>query len=356
MSKIKSYNFVLPSLKISGGIKETLKLANEVKVLGREVNFFIMWVSPNEISDEVPRVNYLSKFKTNARFVFFQFPFIFFKLAFLFAVRINRARDQIWIFTHYTTFPLSLMVPRNKRVFFVQGMEWNFVKNKIISALLRRFILYFYKGSIVVTANRYLSLGMEARKIKVYTELPIWADIQFLTDAFENRYIDFVMVLRKGGAKRIDLYLEFIHKSKEQGKQWTFAVITPDNELAKIVSPIVEECYIKPSILEMSDVYSRSKFFLMMSDHEGFGLPPLEAMGAGCVPICRDAGGIHAYMLGGLKELVLPLELDISGIISFANDLLIKNEWFRYSSMAKKVFMDGVDQSRNRAQDLMKLI
>ena len=53
-------------------------------------------------------------------------------------------------------------------------------------------------------------------------------------------------------------------------------------------------------MLEMKTLYARSNFFVHLSDHEGFGLPPLEAMGGGCLPLCRDSGGVRSYMLDDL--------------------------------------------------------
>jgi glycosyltransferase involved in cell wall biosynthesis len=88
----------------------------------------------------------------------------------------------------------------------------------------------------------------------------------------------------------------------------------------------------------------------MMSDQEGFGLPPLEAMGSGCVPICRDSGGVRAYMIGKLKESLLPLNSDIDYIIDFADKLQHRNEWALLSSFAKQVFVDGLNKSNNRAE------
>lgn len=352
MQNIKRYNFVLPSLKISGGIKETLNLANELLVAGARISYFVMWVSPNEITDEIKNVTYLSKFKTNARYVFFQLPLILFE--FILANK-NKYLDKIFVFTHYTTFPLSWVVPRQNCMFFVQDMEWHFVKNKFISNLLKRFILCFYRRGAVLTANRYLSIGMEKNGIKVAAELPIWANERFLADAAISRSIDLVMVLRKGDAKRLDLYLEFIKQANLRHKNWVFSVITPDEEIARIVIPLVAECHIKPSVTQMAEVYAKSKLFLMLSDHEGFGLPPLEAMGAGCLPICRDAGGIHAYMTGELNKFVVPLDMDVSNIIEFAGEILMHEQLAHYSSIAKKVFVDGLAQSSNRASTLLQL-
>ena len=50
------------------------------------------------------------------------------------------------------------------------------------------------------------------------------------------------------------------------------------------------------------ELYARAKFFLALSKSEGFGLPPIEAMAVGTVPIYLNA---HAY-----KENLLGLPID----------------------------------------------
>ena len=352
MQNSKYFSFVLPSLKISGGVKETLRLAEELRELGHAVDFVIMWVSLNETRSVTKKFTYLSKYRTNVRLALFQIPIITLSFLIFAFFRIKNAKSRNWVFTHYTTFPLALIVPRTKRFFFVQDMEWFFLRNKYFSALLKRFILFFYCRGEILTANRYLTLGMQTNGIDVRAELPIWADANFLCKecAVKSRVFDYAMVIRKGDSKRLDLYMEFICISNFQKKNWRFAVITPDQDLADLLQPLVHECLVKPSIGQMQDLYARSKYFLMMSDHEGFGLPPLEAMGSGCVPICRDSGGVRAYMIGKLKRSLLPLNSDIYNIIDYADKLQHRNEWASLSSFAKQVFVEGLNKSNNRAE------
>lgn len=350
-----NFNFVLPSLRISGGIKETLKLAEEISSKDAHPSYFIMWKSPNEISDTIVNSIYLCEFETNAKLAIFQLPLIFLRFVLYVLLHFKASRSAYWIFTHYTTFPLSLVIPRNRRAFFVQGMEWRFIKNKFASNLLKTFIIYFYNRGLIFTANRFLTLGIKECQLSVAAELPIWADREFWIEHSGSRSYDLVMVLRKGEAKRLDLYLDFLQSTTIDGKNWNIAVITPDAELVGLVQPYVNVCIIKPSIEAMKLTYAQSKFFLLLSEHEGFGLPPLEAMGAGCVPICRDAGGIRAYMQNELAQLVLPLNMEIEDIIQFVAKLISENRWSTYSPIARRIFTDGLKKSQSRATTLINL-
>lgn len=352
MDTMKQYNFIMPSLKISGGVKEVFNLANELIDKEAQVSHYVMWLSASEVNKESKDIYYLSKFKTDVRLSLLQIPYILLKFL---LIDKRKLVNQIWIFTHYSTFPLALVVPPNRRLFFVQGLEWQFIRNKLFQVLLKYFILSFYREGRVLTANRYITNSMDQAGIHVSAELPIWANKEFLVINSSTRNIDFAMVLRKGSVKRLDLYLEFILQANRMHQDWSFSVITPDDEIAHEMRSLVTECHLNPSIAQMSEVYSRSKIFLMLSDHEGFGLPPLEAMGAGCVPICRDAGGIRNYMTDQLSELVVPPDMDIVSLLKFSNKILRSEKLESYSAFSKIVFKNGLLRSNNRATVLMEL-
>ena len=94
-----------------------------------------------------------------------------------------------------------------------------------------------------------------------------------------------------------------------------------------------------------------------LSEHEGFGLPPLEAMGAGCVPLCRDSGGVRAFMQPGeLSALLLPASAGVEEIYSRGRALLAEDEQLRnYSRRARDVFRKGLIAA-TRADGIKRLV
>lgn len=61
-----------------------------------------------------------------------------------------------------------------------------------------------------------------------------------------------------------------------------------------------------PSDRELAALYASSTLFLSTSTHEGFGLPPIEAMACGCPVVTTDALGTRAYAVAGRNCVMIP--------------------------------------------------
>lgn len=298
---------VVPSLKISGGNREALRLASDLMRDGHAASILTMWASPHAMAPSTP-VERLSSWSPRALSAPAELPVLIHRFSrwLKLSRRGREARPDALIFTHYATLPLALSVPRDRRFFFVQDLEWNFVGSGIASRLLRLLVLSIYRTGRVISANSYLTKALSGEGLSVAVEAPIWADPSFAGDVDGLRDIDFVMVLRKGAHKRLDLYLDLIARAVRAGRR--VAAITPEDDIAAQIGGTVAECLVRPSVPQMQQLYARSKCFVHLSEHEGFGLPPLEAMGSGCVPLCRDSGGVQAFMKGEpLSNLLIPL-------------------------------------------------
>ena len=343
---------VVPSLKVSGGIREALRLAAELDSEGAKASILSMWRSPHAMPSTLD-VAHLSDWTPRA----VRAPMDLLLVASRFRRwwRDHAGPDTVAVFTHYATLPMALMVPAHQRLFFVQDLEWRFIANAMLSRALRRFVLGVYRTGRIISANAYLTRRLQQEGVTVSTEAPIWADKSFFAPDAPTRDIDFAMVLRKGDHKRLDLYLQFISLARARGM--TIAVITPEDEIATQVSDQATELLVRPSQEDMRNLYSRSACFVHLSDHEGFGLPPLEAMGAGCLPVCRDSGGVRAFMLDGpCADLLLPLSLPIATLLDRAQGVVNDPDHAARRSAARQHFLRGLDECQRSRASLLATV
>lgn len=306
----KRIYFILPSLRISGGVIEAVKFGQKLNESGFFVEFISMWSADNKITNNSLNIKSLTSFSPKVIFALPQLLVIVIKF-FYYLVKNNIRRDY-FVMTHYVTAIFALFIPSSRRVFFVQDLEWEFVNNIILKNILRITLLKIYKSSKIVVANKYLFDKLSGCGIRDLSIYPIWSDGEFRQYESNTKDIDVLFILRKGHHKKIDMYLKANEIFKEN--KLKVVAITTDDVIFQKTKNLISEIHTRPSRSEIKRLYNRSTFFLLLSEHEGFALPPLEAMGAGCVPICRDSGGPQAYMVNELEEFLFPLDCSIQKI------------------------------------------
>lgn len=352
-------NFIVPAINIGGGLREVINLAEKIQKMDVHTEITTLWRGRHQMSTALP-VKELTCIPASRSWALFSFLYVFSCLTtFLIKSRKNLLRNEFFVFTHYVTIPFSFLVKRRQRLFFVQDLEWRFLGSGVWSRLLKAVLIFCYRRGIVITANSYLTQELQDLGVPVPYSLSIWADPEFKCESTvdEERNFDFVMVLRLGAAKRLDLYLQFIALcSKNSNIKVT--VITPNDEIANLMRDSVAQVLVRPSTQEMRAVYAQSKVFVMLSEHEGFGLPPLEAMSCACVPVCRDSGGVRAYMYGNcLNELLLPLNMPLDALFQFCTQLIADQlRLGRCGRAAIERFEEGLEKARTRHVVIQKLI
>lgn len=340
--------FITPSLKITGGNLEIIRLARELSDQGVETGLIAMWRAPYEANTGDLPVIRLSDTIISPRVVVTQLPFVAQRFRRLMATGVTAI-----IFSHYVTFALAWLVLRPARWFFVQDTEWLFVRGAAKQALLKRFILSVLRSGKVISANCYLSRQMQNNDVPIACEALIWADPLFSSGRETVRDIDVAVMLRRGAHKRADLTLSLIDELISQSPDIKVAAISPDDTYRASIPPSVRYLE-RPSIDDMRSLYERTKIFVLLSDHEGFGLPPLEAMGAGCVPVCRDAGGVNSYMTGALSANVVASEMPVQNIAGAVLELLHDKERHRHlSQAARATFLQGRKATTERVSALL---
>jgi glycosyltransferase involved in cell wall biosynthesis len=299
---------ILPSLRMSGGVMEALRLAEELQHRSVPVSVLILWRSEHEISSPNLRLIHLAPFRTTHPLRPLQYLYLlagFLLLACKNALRRDTRWNAIFL-THFSTFPFGWLAPWAQRYCFNQDVEWMFVHAGLRRRLLRWMILATSRRSSVVTTNAYVDGLYRANGVQSIGEAAIWANSSWLQpEAPIERDIDIVMLVRRGHMKRLDLYTSVLHLLQQSNI--TTLAIAPDADTHQTIRSLTTHALLRPTNDELKTIYQRSKVFLLLSDTEGFSLPPLEAMGAGCVPLCRDCGGPRCYMDGPFAANLIPL-------------------------------------------------
>jgi glycosyltransferase involved in cell wall biosynthesis len=225
-----------------------------------------------------------------------------------------------FLLTHFTTFFFAWLQPQVSRLCFHQDKEWLFVEKGWKRELLKVVILVTSRRSSVVTANSFISREFERYGVPVLGEASIWADPQWLADDVQDkRSVDITMLLRLSPFKRLDLYLALMKLlNAEPGLRVT--IVTPEDAIPPMLKGLAHSVLLRPSNDALKELFGNTRLFVLLSDVEGFALPPLEAMGSGAVPFCRDSGGVRNYM----REVFAPLLIPKSESMEMILDRLLR--------------------------------
>lgn len=345
----KIASLVLPSPRISGGVKEAIAMLGLVaQVGGAGSETLLMWRSAHEGVPLSGRVIALSEWPACWKHAWWQWPVIAWRFRCL--LRSHEGQlNRVWLFTHYVTVPLAFLVPRSTRCFFVQDLEWRFAGKGWFSWALKGLLKMAYSRGQVVVANAYLSEALESEGVKISGMYPIWASDRFFQpeQPSRDRDVDLLCIIRKGVAKRADLYFELIRQVRSWNENVSIHVILTDEDFLGQVHDLGVDVSMNLESDQMAAMYKRAKVFVLLSDHEGFGLPPLEAMGAGCVPLCRQAGGTSAYMVDALESLHVPLDASVGEVACLLRKILVsETEWRGLSDASRRIFESGRNQAK----------
>jgi glycosyltransferase involved in cell wall biosynthesis len=334
----KKVLMLLPSLRISGGVREAIRLAENLSSQGISIEIVTFWKSEHVLPSHIP-VHHLSNFAPKRATAALQYPLLLFRFFLFLRSFASDQRKLALVLTHFSTYPFAWIAPAFDWYCFNQDAEWMFAPR----SFMQRLILATCRHSRVLTTNTYLETLFEESGIKSIGTFPVWPDTTWLTTGeMPAREIDVVMLLRKGRGKRMDLYLEILRLATKRGL--SSCVITPDLEIFTHAAPLASEALLRPSQEEFIKIYRRSKVFLLLSEAEGFSLPPLEAMGSGCVPLCRDSGGPRCYMTGPLAGNLVPLQASSDEIFDWLQRLLADPvQLSALSVFATEQFITGVD-------------
>jgi len=246
--------------------------------------------------------------------------------------------DYLIYFTEAQIMDYHGIMPVEKQILLLcHPAEHAYGHGKLFAEMRRAF------GGKTITISKFSSEGASGSPGNIpIVECPVSPEIWLSHESmeFETDRKDILLFLkgRPGDHDGIELVkkmaavhpkLKFTVWCRGSGAAQTAAREFPD---VQIIQNIPED--------ELNVLYSGHKFLVFPSDFEGFGMPPIEAMACGSVPILRSAvGAAEMYARDGTNSIFWEDDLDSLGrrVLSVMNnkDKLKKMQRATQHSLAK---------------------
>ncbi|SDF58054.1 Glycosyl transferases group 1 [Methanolobus vulcani] len=203
--------------------------------------------------------------------------------------------DFVLIYTEYQIKEMGNKIDQSNVLFyFLHPLEIMQGNSDFFRSLIRNF-----KGRIISLSkfsNEYLLdvINKEAPVLPPALN-PIFLKIN--DNISDEKEFDFLFNYIPSANKGFDICEEFLELVKTwypEAKIGFFMSIVDSASKLKEQFPNANY-YFNISNSQLKEMYSKYKFFIYPSRIEGFGIPPLEAITCGTIPIVMNVGGIGTY-------------------------------------------------------------
>lgn len=245
--------------------------------------------------------------------------------------QISKFVDKGWmpVLNHALTFSAFLLPKRTlaRSIIIIQDLDWRGVKQPFGMFMKLGGEMTIRKHQAIIAANPYLANEIRLIGNNVIGQLKLGISKVFCDSgkqiAEDDRDISFLFIARPQRRKRLNFYLEWIKHMAKLKPGIRVAAASQDNDvIATLIKMGGVQVYKPNNDMELKQLYERSKFLLLASSAEGFALPPLEAMGAGCIPVITDCGGPSIYARHNENSFILPIQSSPQYVALFCSDLL----------------------------------
>lgn len=308
----KKIVFVLPQLKTGGGVRVIVELSN---ILVKE--YEIIFVMPNVKSDcgffIDENIKIVKVGKTSSS--------IFKKLLNIykmFSYLKRYHKEDFIITTDPIISPLFTFFRFKKLYRYIQADDYRIFDDLLL--LKNRFFLYIYKTLTKISAKddinylfnstftyeRFISLRGESLPKRVVHPAINHEFFNAKKRVFDNGKLNICLIARKHPMKRFSDFIEVWQNIKNTTvvkENISKVFILSHDDLSQFDIKDFERIVPKDD-KEIAFYLNKSDIYVFTSQWEGFGLPPLEAMGCGCAVIASDAKGINEYAVDGYNALI----------------------------------------------------
>lgn len=278
--------FVLQSFGLSGGIKNIFELAN--RLFKKDFAVEIWGIDHDSSPWKVEEGLKIRSFKNYDRLV-----------------SALSKEESVKVATWWeTAFPVWLSsISKGIPVYFISEFETWFYPNDVVAQ--STVVSCYRKEFRNITISSYnleelQAIGLRATLIPCGYEDTIYKRIK----KFKREENVVLGVGRKFFQKNFEMtFRGWKMLGESRPMMWLFGF---EPELAKKDARI--KYFTKPSNEEVNELFNKATVFIQTSRHEGFCLPILEAMAAGCPVICTDAHGNRDFCFDGENCLMVEQE------------------------------------------------
>jgi glycosyltransferase involved in cell wall biosynthesis len=202
-------------------------------------------------------------------------------------------------------------------VYFVQDIESSYYKG-LDDAMAARVLSWYRSEFNYATTTEWITRELEARfRVNAIRVGLGYQSSHFRRlDGVERRERTILVAARGERLKNFTYAKQILMRLRELG----IKVVAFGSEGTSLIQDFGNiEFHAQPTDDELCRLYNQAQFFIQTSIHEGFSLPPIEAMACGCIPILTAAQGNKEYIEDSVNCIVIPL-----GNVPAATDKILR--------------------------------
>jgi glycosyltransferase involved in cell wall biosynthesis len=292
----------IPIINVSwhGGTLVLLQLANHLAADGHEVTLLVSKgrLSPPMRLSEAVRVKHVGM---RTRWKYLDYA------VFLALLPFRIPRHSLALATFFVTYypvRLAAALRGGGYAYFVQDIEAKYrgLRGLPLNVLCR----LTYRDTRIIAANSYLEqrlreeFGVCCRSVCVGPREPFYRE-----SATPDKRYDLIYFARRESWKGLDRFRRFM--SLAHGRFSCLCVSQDEQLLASLGLPGID-CRRPADDEELIQCIDSARLLFFTSYHEGFALPPLEAMARGVPSVLYRCGGPEAYVEDGINAVYVDSE------------------------------------------------
>ncbi len=267
-----------------------------------------------------------------------------------------RMRHQRILANHFLTAVAARLagIGSGARIaYVVQDIEYRFYPAPL-SWLAGPVCRWTYRLPSLLPANPYLGGELQLLGFDSLPALQLGVASTFIDSPAvrEQPLYDLIVFLRNGRHKRLDRYVEIARLLHARGRR--LAAIAPDVALFAPFGSTLAATQVPADDDAIIGLLDQSRLMLLASEHEGFALPPLEAMARGLPVVLFPCGGPQVYAVEGENAVYVADRTASSAVAQIENLLDDRDRYARLSVGAQKTARQfRLDQAADEAAKII---